>query len=387
MRKLFIPLIGAAALLTLAAGVASAVPCGPSTCAPFSVAPAGGNALLVRWQGATGPLSTYNLTTGKRMTGLPAGVLAANGRTFVSGSPDATSSGTTVTRYDARTGESLDTWTVAAAKARVAAVSVTGRYAALIAGEKNQTVTVADLDRQTVLRTVQLQGQWQVDALSRDASRLYLLEYQPNGSYRVRLETTGRGLVPEPVTDPDEKEPMTGSPWSSVATPDGRWQLTLFIKSSENKSEAFIHALSLDTAAAKCIDLSSGEFMSMGRYALVLSPNGRTLYAANPSIGRLSVVDLRRRAVTSTVRFPSIVADNQYSRAFGAVSRDGRNVYFSSGLGLQAYDTRTHAVRRVSFTGPIVGIGVAPSRRTLLAIRPTMATSRLDARSGRVLRA
>ena len=387
MRKLLISLTGALALVTLLVGVASAVPCGPSTCAPFSVAPPGGNVLLVRWQGMSGPLSAYNLTSGKANAKLPGGVLAANGRSYVTGSAAPTGTGTRITRYDARSGAAVSSWTVTGTTSQVSAVSATGRYAALVQGQKNPTIRVVDLDRRTVLRSVELQGNWQVDALSRNASRLYLLENQPNGDYRVRVDIAGRGLLPDPITDPAETEPMTGFPWSSVATPDGRWQLTLFVKTSETKTEAFIHALSLDRGTAKCIDLSTGEFMSTGRYALVLSPNGRTLYAANPSLGRVFVVDLARRAVTSTVRFPSTVADDQTSSAFGAISRDGRNLVFSAGNGLHAFDTRTHAVRRLAFTGPIVGVGVAPNGRSLLAVDPTMTVSRLDARTGTALSA
>jgi DNA-binding beta-propeller fold protein YncE len=175
---------------------------------------------------------------------------------------------------------------------------------------------------------------------------------------------------------------MVGLPWSSVATPDGRWQLTLFVRSSGTRTEAFIHALRLDRATAGCIDLSGGDFMSTGRYALVLSPDSRTLYAANPSLGRVAVVDLARRAVTSTVRFPTSGADNQTSSAFGAISRDGRSVFFSAGNGLHVFDTRTHTVRRLGFAGPIVGVGVEPSGKALLAVGPAQTVLRLDARTG-----
>jgi len=389
MRKLLISLTGALAIVTLTVGIASAVPCGPSTCAPFSVAPTGGDVMLVRWQGLSGPLSAYRLTSGDAVAKLPGGLLAANGRSFVSASAALTGPGTTITRYDATNGALLGSWTVGGPTAHVAAVSATGRYAALMEQKRNATVRVVDLDRRAVQRTVRLQGQWDVDALSRDGSRLYLLENLPDGSYRVRAEIAGRGLLPGAITDPAESEPMVGFPWSSVATPDGRWQLTLFVKTSETKTEAFIHALRLDRGTARCIDLSKGEFMAAGRYALVLSPNGRTLYAANPSVGRIAVVDLARRAVTSMVRFPTSKADDDTSRAFGAISRDGRMLYFSAGEGLHSFDTQTHAVRRLAFTGPIVGVGVAPSGKTLLAVRgdPTMAASRLDARSGEALSA
>jgi hypothetical protein len=338
--------------------------------------------MLVRRQGMGGPVSAYDLTGGTAVATLPGGVLAANGRTFVAGSTAPTGSGTAITRYDARNGVRVGSWTVRGVAGRVAAVSATGRYAALIAGGRNPTVRVVDLDRRAVLRSVALRGHWHVDALSRDASRLYLLENLADGSYRVRADVAGRGLLPGAITDPAESEPMIGFPWSSIATPDGRWQLTLFVKTTETKTQAFIHALRLDRGTARCIDLSTGEFISSGRYALVLSPSGRTLYAANPSLGRVAVVDLRRRALTATIRFPASGADNQTSSAFGAISPDGRQVFFSAGEGLHAFDTGTRAVRRLAFTGPIVGVGVASGGKTLLAVGPAMTVVRLDARTG-----
>jgi hypothetical protein len=179
-RKLFVPLTGtlagAVALLTLLSGVAAAVPCAPSTCAPFSVAPSGENVMLVRRQGMSGSLSAYNLTSGKTVAELPGGISSANGRTLVVGSATLAGSGTRIARYDARSGLLQRTWTASGGTARVAAVSATGRYAALVEGERNPTVRVVDLDRRTVLRSVALRGLWQVDALSRDATRLYLLE-------------------------------------------------------------------------------------------------------------------------------------------------------------------------------------------------------------------
>jgi hypothetical protein len=374
-------------LSVLAAGVASAVPCGPSTCASLSVSTPGASSLLVRPHGLGGPLSVFNLATGARSASLPAGILSANGRRFVTASFVASQPGTKVARYDATTGKRLSTWIVPGPTSHVDAVSASGRFVALVAGWKNPQITIADLDHRAVLRTVEPVGHWKVDALSRDAKRLYLLEYLPKGNYRVRVEVSGRGLLPGAITDPDEPEPMIGMPWSSIGTPDGRWQLTLFVKSTETKVEAFIHALSLDRAVAKCIDLQTGAFMAIGRYALVLSPNGRTLYALNPSLGVVNTIDLARRAVISTMHFPTTSADDRTSSAFGAISRDGRTVYFSAGRGLHAFDTRTRAVRGPFAVGTIMGVGVASSGRTLLVVRPSGKTALLNAGTGEPLRA
>ncbi len=387
MRKVVVPAAGLLTIvaLAIAVGFASAAPCSPATCAPLSVATPGSSMLLVRPQGLHGPLTVYGLATGKATATFPAGVLSADGQRFVAASPMGT--GTRVVRYDATTGARLGGWLVKGSSFEVGAVSSNGRFAALVAGATNPRISVVDLDRRAVLRTMELSGRWQVDALSRDARRLYLLEYQTNGGYRVRVEVAGRGLAPDPITDPNEPDPMTGMPWSSIGSRDGDLQLTLFLKSSENKTSAFIHALSLDRSNAACIDLSSGAFMAIGRYALVLAPNGRTLYAANPSLGAVSVVDLTRRAVISTVRFHPTGADERTSAAFGAISRDGRTVYFSAGRGLHAYDTRAGTVRAPYRVGTIIGVGVDHSGKTLLVVRPDGTTLRLNAKTGSSLRA
>jgi hypothetical protein len=386
MRKL-LALVCAAVGVGLSAGAASAVPCGPTTCAPVSTTSAASNALLVRPKGLHGPLAAFDLATGRSLARLPEGVLSADGRRYVTRTFAVGGPGTRVIRYAAATGRKLDSWIAPGPYSDVGAVSASGRFAALVAGDRDPHVTIVDLDRRSVLRTVDLKGQWQVDALSRDGSRLYLLEYTTNGSYRVRADVAGQGLLPGPITDPSESEPMTGMPWSSIGTPDGRWQLTLFVKTAENRNEAFIHALSLDRAEAKCIDLSAGSFMAIGRYALVLSPDGRTLYAANPSLGVVQTVDLERRAVSSTTRFVPTTADDSMSTAFGAITRDGRSLYFSAGRGVHVYDTRSATVRRLRGAGDLIGVGVAPSARSLLVVRPSQQVVKLDARTGGRLRA
>jgi DNA-binding beta-propeller fold protein YncE len=389
MRKVLVPAAGLAVVAAVAVGAAQAAPCSPATCAPISVSTPGSNLLFVRSKGLFGPLTAYNLTTGKVGKSLADGALSADGRRYVTGTLEPTGSGaaTRITRYDATSGARLGAWLLKAVSGRVAAVSATGRFAAVVQGDEDQLVFVVDLDRRAVLRRVQLSGYWGVDALSRDASRLYLLEYDRAGGYSVRVEVAGTGLLPEPVTDPDETEPMTGFPWSSIATPDGSMQLTLFIKSSENKSAAFIHALSLNSSRAKCIDLQSGGFMAIGRYALVLAPDGRTLYAANPSMGVIDVVDLEKRAVVSTVRFKPTPQDKQTSAAFGAISRDGRTLYFSAGRGLHAYDTRSGVVRAPFRVGAVAGVGIAPSGKTLLVVRSRGTSLRLNAATGARLEA
>jgi hypothetical protein len=375
MLRLLAPVSVALAVTALTAGAASAVPCGPSTCAPLGYAVSGSGVLLARPHGQHGPLVGYDLADAHVTSRLPDGVLSADGRRFVAASQGLDS--TLVGRYDPATAAPLGSMRLAGTFV-LGAVSSNGRFAALSRGETNPEVAVVDLDASRVVRTVHLRGRWDVDALSRDGRRLYLLEYAANGNYLVRVYEAGRGLVPGAITDPREAEPMTGIPWSSIGSPDGRWQLTLYLKNGSGRTEPFVHALSLTGAHAACIDLPGGDFMSAGRYALVLAPNGRTLYAANPSLGVVATVDLRRQKVVSTVRIPWRGAvDTQMSAAFGVLSPDAKTLYFTGGRGVLAYDTAGRTLRTRYDAGAVGGLSVDPASGTLLVVRPDGTTARI----------
>lgn len=381
MSRLIVPLVaGALATLALAAG-ASSVPCGPTTCAPLSSNVAGSRTLVVRPHGLTGPLIAYNLATARVAARLPAGVLSADGRRYVTAA-NAGTERTRVTRYDAATGKRLGFMQLPEWNLKVGAVSANGRYAALVWGTKSPDIWVVDLDTHRLARKVHLDGDWAVDALSADGRRLYLLEYNTKGGYAVRVHDAARGLVPGAITDPNEPEPMTGLPWTSTGTRDGSWQLTLYLEPANTKSDAFVHALSLTGSSAACIDLPGGEFMAAGRYALVLAPDGRTLYAANASLGVVATIDLQTRKIVATVHFAAATADTSTSSAFGTISPDGSTLYFTAGRALVAYDTVTRTVRGPYQVGYVGGVGFQPSGRTVLVVRRDGTTIRIDAASG-----
>jgi Tol biopolymer transport system component len=383
MPRLVVPLVaGALAVLALATG-ASSVPCGPTTCAPLSSTVAGSRTLVVRPRGLTGPLVAYDLAAARVAARLPAGVLSADGRRYVTAASASTSGRRTrVTRYDATTGKRLGLMQLPEWNLKVGAVSADGRYAALVWGTKSPDVWIVDLNRSRLVRKVHLDGDWGVDALSGDGRRLYLLEYNTKGGYAVRVHDATRGLVPGAITDPHEPEPMTGVPWSSTATRDGSWQLTLYLEPGNTRSEAFVHALSLTGSTAACIDLPGGEFMAAGRYALVLGPGGGTLYAANASLGVVATIDLATRKVVDTVHFAPASADTSTSSAFGTISPDGSTLYFTAGRALLAYDTASRTVRGPYQAGAVGGIGFQPSGRAVLVVRRDGTTIRIDAASG-----
>jgi hypothetical protein len=104
---------------------------------------------------------------------------------------------------------------------------------------------------------VTLRGSFSYDALSPDASTLYLIQYTPVqnvNDYRVRAyDLRLRRLLPRAIVD--RKEPsdvMAGSPVTRVTTPDGAWVYTLYARPS---GPSFIHALDTVHRQAVCLDL------------------------------------------------------------------------------------------------------------------------------------
>jgi hypothetical protein len=138
---------------------------------------------------------------------------------------------------------------------------------------------VLDARRMKVIRTIALKGTFAFDALSPDASRMYLIQYTHAASndlthYIVRgYDTRTNRLLPGKIADRSEDEKtMAGTAVTRTTNADGRWVYTLYQKPS---GEPFVHALDTVAGAAYCIDLPKNR----GLYNIVLSlrDHGRTL--------------------------------------------------------------------------------------------------------------
>lgn len=145
---------------------------------------------------------------------------------------------------------------------------------------------VVDPTRMRALRTIVLRGSFSFDALSPDASKLYLIQYRKSGDlthYVVRAyDLRTSRLLPGRIADKAEhEESMAGLPITRTTSADGRWVYTLYQKPS---GEPFVHALDTVGAAAYCIDLPENRDL----YSIVLSlrDHDRTL-ALNGRKGRL----------------------------------------------------------------------------------------------------
>jgi hypothetical protein len=124
---------------------------------------------------------------------------------------------------------------------------------------RRQRVTrLVVLDTATLrpVRRLALRGDFTLDAVSPDASRLFLVRFADAAAnpldYAVRVyDVAHQRLLAHPLVDPrNPDEKMTGMPLARVLSPDGRWAYTLYAG-----EEQFVHALDTARSRAFCVDL------------------------------------------------------------------------------------------------------------------------------------
>lgn len=383
MRRL-VPLL---TLVLFAAGTASVGRSNgcPEPCSGQVSSPPGTQLLYVQPQGAGGVVDAYEPASRRRVFSLPPGISSADGFWHVSAV--ARTLGTVVSRY-LLAGGSLEGSMVVDGRWRLQGVSTDGRFAALVRHARGRThVAVIDLFRNRVPHRLRLRGDFEVETVSADGKRLFLIEHLTTSGaprYLVRLFDLSRGqLASKPLRGPGEPSVMAGLAWSGVGSPDGRWLLTLYLNTGRNL--AFVHALDLVRSSPLCIFLPSGRsFAKLKRYGLTLSPDGRTLYATNAAIGAVAEIDLATRKVVRTTRFPAAALPGGPRALTGTISRNGRTLYFSPGRDLWAYDAAYGVVRGPYRTGgAIAGFGFGAGDRRVHALRADGRLVSFDAATGR----
>ncbi|MDQ5820449.1 MAG: hypothetical protein M3540_03315, partial [Actinomycetota bacterium] len=193
---------------------------------------------------------------------------------------------------------------------------------------------------------------------------LYLIQNKSGQDYAVRRYNLRTGvLLDKPLVQKGEQEQMAGTSTGAIQSGNGRWQYTLYVN-AEHKM-AFVHALNLAESYTVCIDLpGQGTPARLRTYSLALSPDLKTLYAANPALGLVADVSLgtyrpltKRFAVSSAARTAS-----------AAVSPNRSTLAFSAGSRVWLYDTSAATVRGpFSAGGDVVGLGFANARRLFAA--------------------
>jgi hypothetical protein len=380
-----------AVLLLVPAGHAATGPTNgcPVPCSGQVSSPADDRLLFVQPAGVPGPVAAYDTTTGKLRFLLPAGITAADGRLHFAA--HAGRVGTVVSRHAVRSGALEDSFLLDG-RWRLAGVSPKGRYVALSRRSADRSRTWIEIRSASgkPAHSLALRGDFEVETVSRDGERLFLIEHlRGNGSprYLVRLfDLTRERLASAPLRGKGEPSVMAGLAWSGIGSPDGQWLLTLYLNTS--RSVAFVHALDLVRSSPLCIFLPTGDsFEELKGYGLTLSPNGKKLYAANAELGAVAEIDLATRKVVRTVRFAGRTAPAGALSLSGTISRNGRTLYFSGGRDLYAYDAAYGVVRGPYRTGGAIrGFGFGAGDKRVHALRADGRMLTFDAATGRAIR-
>lgn len=153
---------------------------------------------------------------------------------------------------------------------------------------------------------VELRGSFEYDALSPDGSTLYVVEHlagPPDGHYQVRAFDVATGILRDGVIVDKENlgETMAGWPIAQVRRSNG-FVFTLY----RGAEHPFIHALSSADGWAVCIDLpatGSDNADAALDWGLTPSPDGRSIFAVNATLGLAVEVDSNDLSVSRTAQF------------------------------------------------------------------------------------
>lgn len=341
---------------------------------------------------------------------LPAGLTSLDHRLLIATQTHAGQ--TTVSVRDTRSGATLRTLALAGNYATAgqefnnAVVSYDARWLALRrldAPAASTTIALIDAQAGKLLKTIHLNGNFDLDAISSDGNGLYLLQRLSSGTghYYVQLYMVSENeLYQSPIVDKSElNDPnMTGTAVARQVASYGAVAYTLYVDTYRNI--AFVHILPLDTGFpfARCITLPVGKSPDLLHYyTLTLSPDGQTLYAANGALGVVSEISLNTGG-TSNIYSDQIVATDHFNpnvtsvtgagtsrmlRNGAALSPDQSTLYFAGLHGIWSVKTgdlyKGHAafhqaLAQQSFTG----IALSADGKTLYAVDPTSGITAFD---------
>lgn len=350
-------------------------------------APAGG-VFFVRMQTNQGEMVLYDTATARPRLQLPAeGKFSADRTRYFFARPES-SDGYVVESYDVDASVVTRLFSLPG-KWSVSGVSSTGRWLALLRAAKESEdrgsleihshIEILDTRLGAITHTIDLAGEFSVDAISPDGSSLFLIRHLPaprNNNYEIRLyDLTNRTLVPDPLREKGEDEVMEGSAYQQVATPDGGHLLTLYVDSVRHV--AFIHDLDLENKSPTCIDLPSGagNTAELGNYSLAVSPDGKQVYAINVSMGVIVEVDLVERVARKTIELGAFAPSRGRADLIGdgasptAVSKDGKRLFFADRDEVWAFDTAASKITdNYQLAASIYGLGANDNGHRLFVV-------------------
>lgn len=160
--------------------------------------------------------------------------------------------------------------------------------------QSSTRLVVLDASTLKIMQGITLRGDFSFDAISPDASTLYLIQYLSTHDptrYAVRAYDVDAGhLLPNPIVDPDEHAgEMRGFPMTRVNSPDGRWAYTLYDGGGD---KPFVHALDTAEGKAVCVDLDGLVTRAeVQRARLAIGPDGSQVTVADRHGQALAVID------------------------------------------------------------------------------------------------
>jgi DNA-binding beta-propeller fold protein YncE len=293
------------------------------------------------------------------------------------------------------------TYSTAGQDYTTAVLSADGHWLALRKiGETGSISTIALVDTQAskLFKTIQLNGDFDLDAISPDGSRVYLLERLNDqaGHYYVRLyDVSQNQLADGRIVDksiPDDI--MSGSALTRQMANGGTIAYTLYTDTIHNI--AFVHILPLagHYVGARCLDLPAGKASELLHYyTLALSSDGNTLYAVNSALGVIISIDVGHSDevfsdnVKATAHFdPGTIASSDKTQTLyngAALSPDQNTLYFVGVHGIWAANTTDLKVKSNDVTGQVfTGIALSKDGQSLYAVHPANGVTLVNVASG-----
>jgi len=259
-------------------------------------------------------------------------------------------------------------------------------------------MVVIDTSTLRVRHQVDLVGYFAFDAISNDAQRLYLIQYLNGTEYYVRMYDLGAGKLDANIVvdKADGNQAMVGQRLTGVAGLEGHWLLSMYVRQHDGP---FIHALGLDGAFAFCVDLPGTGYASdpaQFDWSIALSPDGKSLYAANTATGTVAQIDTQQPQVKRTTHVslagPSALSPIQAVEAkeLGAnaavVSPDGKTLVVGGAGGVVWIDTATLQVRSQALTEwRIWSLGMSPDGQNLYAVNDAGSIAEISMASASVI--
>ena len=339
-------LVLAAATLLLLPGAARAAACSPLSCSPSQFTLSHGTLVAYRHT-ALGPVSVADLRSGKHLFTVPGG--------FVGGNVLVHRAGKQLTWFDLRTG-AVRARTMLPWNPGFAGVSQNGSRAVGIR-RANGGISAVIVSPHSWRQVPLPKGNWGFDALYGD--NLFLIKYVRNGYQIDLVDLSTDSPTPRLIKDPHESGTIWGSPFSRLASQDGRMLFTLYVSGT---GASMVHELNLAKPQARCIDLpGTGDFGKASSWALALAPGAHpsTLWAVSPGYRKVVGINVGARKIATAfgIDVPS------WNLGVGtriALGRDGTEIAVADGESVARIALGERRVIDLS-PGHAVALGYAPT--------------------------